>query len=146
MLVNRFVIRRDGVNERRGIPLALRNALRRLFTFYVERTSLRNAEVFLAAANSNQEPPPPTDRVSFITTPRLNQFAMYVPTNAPTEQVLDANQYFLNWVSVLQTRGYSTTATDSRWRIQSVSVAQQGGVAFIAWAGTERIFDYRGGQ
>ena len=146
MLVNRFVIRRDGVNERRGIPLALRNALRRLFTFSVERTSLRNAAVFLAAANSNQEPPPPTDRVSFITTPRLNQFAMYVPTNAPTEQVLDANQYFLNWVSVLQTRGYSTTATDSRWRIQSVSVAQQGGVAFIAWAGTERIFDYRGGQ
>ena len=146
MLVNRFVIRRDGVNERRGIPLALRNALRRLFTFYVEHTPLREAHVFLAAADSNQQPPPPTDRVSFITTPRLNQFAMYVPTNAPTEQVLAANQYLLSWVSVIQTRGYSTTATDSRWRIQAVSVAQEGGVAFIAWAGTGRIFDYRDSQ
>ena len=142
MLVNRFVIRRDGVNERRGIPLALRNALRRLFIRFVEHTALRNAAVFLAAANANQQPPPPTDRVSFITTPRLNQFAMYVPTNAPTEQVLAANQYLLSWVSVLQTRGYSTTATDSRWRIQLESVAQLGDVAFIAWAGTERIFDY----
>ena len=140
MLVNRFVIRRDGVNERRGIPLALRNALRRLFTFSVEHTALRNAAVFLAAANANRQPPPPTDRVSFITTPRLNQFAAYVPTNAPAEQGLAVNQYLVNWVSVLQTRGYSPTATDPRWRIQSVSVAQEGGVALIAWAGTGTIF------
>jgi len=146
MLVNRFVIRRDGVNERRGIPLALRNALRRLFTFSVEHTALREADVFLAAANSNQQPPPPTDRVSFITTPRFNQFAAYLPTNAPAEQGLAVNQYLVNWVSVLQTRGYSTMATDSRWRIQSVSVPQQGGVALIAWAGTGRIFVYVSGQ
>ena len=142
MLVNRFVIRRDGVNERRGIPLALRNALRRLFIRFVEHTPLREADVFLAAANSNQQPPPPTDRVSFITTPRFNQFAMYLPSAAPNAQLLAANEYITNWISILQTRGYSTMATDSRWRIQSVSVPQQGGVAFIAWAGTERIFDY----
>jgi hypothetical protein len=146
MLVNRFVIRRDGVNERRGIPLALRNALRRLFTFYVEHTPLREADVFLAAANSNQQPPPPTDRVSFITTPRFNQFAMYLPSAAPNAQLLAANEYITNWISILQTRGYSSTATDSRWRIQSVSVPQQGGVALIAWAGTGRIFVYVSGQ
>ena len=146
MLVNRFVIRRDGVNERRGIPLALRNALRRLFIRFVEHTPLREADVFLAAADSNQQPPPPTDRVSFITTPRLNQFAMYVPTNAPANQVLAVNQDIAQWISVLQTRGYSTMATDSRWRIQAVSVPQQGGVALIAWAGTGRIFDYGSGQ
>jgi len=146
MLVNRFVIRRDGVNERRGIPLALRNALRRLFTFYVEHTPLREADVFLAAANSNQQPPPPTDRVSFITTPRFNQFAMYLPSAAPNAQLLAANEYITNWISILQTRGYSTMATDSRWRIQSVSVPQQGGVALIAWAGTGRIFVYVSGQ
>ena len=140
MLVNRFVIRRDGVNERRGIPLALRNALRRLFIRFVEHTALRNAAVFLAAANANQQPPPPTDRVSFITTPRLNQFAMYVPTNAPTEQVLAANQYLLSWVSVIQTRGYSTTATDSRWRIMTIATVDENGSAIFAWAGTGTIF------
>ena len=146
MLVNRFVIRRDGVRERRGIPLALRNALRRLFTFYVERTSLREADVFLAAANSNQEPPPPTDRVSFITTPRLNQFAAYVPDGAPAAQILAAIQYLLDWLSILQTRGYSLTATDPRWRIQLMESPDDTSVAFIAWAGTEQIFDYRSGQ
>ena len=146
MLVNRFVIRRDGVNERRGIPLALRNALRRLFTFYVEHTPLREAHVFLAAANSNQEPPPPTDRVSFITTPRFNQFAAYVPTNAPANQALAVNQYIAQWISVLQTRGYSPTATDPLWRIQALTNADANGTALIAWAGTERIFDYRYSQ
>jgi hypothetical protein len=139
MLVNRFVIRRDGVNERRGIPLVLRNALRRLFTFSVEHTALRNAAVFLAAADANQ-PSPPTDRVSFITTPRLNQFAMYVPTNAPTEQVLAANQYLVNWLSVLQTRGYSPTATDPRWRIMTIATVDENGGAIFAGAGTETIF------
>ena len=139
MLVNRFVIRRDGVNERRGIPLVLRNALRRLFTFSVEHTALRNAAVFLAAADANQ-PSPPTDRVSFITTPRLNQFAMYVPTNAPTEQVLAANQYLVNWLSVLQTRGYSPTATDPRWRIMTIATVDENGGAFFVWAGTGTIF------
>ena len=139
MLVNRFVIRRDGVNERRGIPLVLRNALRRLFTFSVEHTALRNAAVFLAAADANQ-PSPPTDRVSFITTPRLNQFAMYVPTNAPTEQVLAANQYLVNWLSVLQTRGYSPTATDPRWRIMTIAIVDENGGAIFAGAGTETIF------
>jgi len=139
MLVNRFVIRRDGVNERRGIPLVLRNALRRLFTFSVEHTALRNAAVFLAAADANQ-PSPPTDRVSFITTPRLNQFAAYVPTNAPTEQVLAANQYLVNWLSVLQTRGYSPTATDPRWRIMTIATVDENGGAIFAGAGTETIF------
>jgi hypothetical protein len=141
MLVNRFVIRRDGVNERRGIPLVLRNALRRLFTFSVEHTALRNAAVFLAAADANQ-PSPPTDRVSFITTPRLNQFAMYVPTNAPTEQVLAASQYLVQWISVLQTRGYSITATDPNWRIQTASEQHLNATAIFARAGTERIFYY----
>jgi hypothetical protein len=145
MLVNRFVIRRNGVSERRGIPLALRNALRRHFTYFVERTALRDADAFLAAANTNQQPPPPTNKVSFITTPRLNQFAVYIPTNAPAEQILAANQYLLNWVSVLQNRGYSTTATDPRWRIQTLSNSGSGGFFFIAWAGTERIFVYSGG-
>jgi len=140
MLVNRFVIRRDGVNERRGIPLVLRNALRRLFTFSVEHTALRNAAVFLAAANANRQPPPPTDRVSFITTPRLNQFAAYVPTNAPAEQGLAVNQYLVNWVSVLQTRGYSTTATDPRWRIMTIATVNENGGAIFAWTGTETIF------
>ena len=142
MLVNRFVIRRDGVNERRGIPLVLRNALRRLFTFSVEHTALRNAAVFIAAANANQQPPPLGDKVSFITTPRLNQFAAYVPNGAPTEQALAVNQYLLNWVSVLQTRGYSTTATDPRWRIMTVAIVDENGSAIFAWAGTERIFYY----
>jgi len=146
MLVNRFVIRRDGVRERRGIPLVLRNALRRIFTFSVEHTALRNAAVFLAAANANQQPPPPTDRVSFITTPRLNQFAAYVPTNAPAEQALAVNQYLVNWVSVLQTRGYSLAATDPLWRIQALTNADANGTALIAWAGTGRIFDYRDSQ
>jgi len=140
MLVNRFVIRRDGVNERRGIPLALRNALRRLFIRFAEHTPLRNAEVFLAAANASRQPPPPNDRVSFITTPRFNQFAAYVPTDAPAEQALAVNQYFLNWLSVLQTRGYSTTATDPRWRILTMATADENSEAFVAWAGTERIF------
>ena len=139
MLVNRFVIRRDGVNERRGIPLVLRNALRRLFTFSVEHTALRNAAVFLAAADANQ-PSPPTDRVSFITTPRLNQFAVYIPTDAPIAQALAVNEYLLNWVSVLQTRGYSTTATDPRWRIMTVATLDENGSATFAWAGTETIF------
>jgi hypothetical protein len=146
MLVNRFVIRRDGASERRGIPFMLRNALRRLFIRFAEQTALRNAEVFLAAVNENRQPPPPTDRVSFITTPRLNQFAAYVPTNAPAEQGLAVSQYFLNWVSVLQTRGYSTTATDPRWRIHTQSTAGANGTAIIAWAGTERIFDYTNSQ
>jgi len=146
MLVNRFVIRRDGVRERRGIPLALRNALRRLFTFSVEHTALRNAEVFLAAANSNQEPPPPTDRVSFITTPRFNQFAVYIPNGAPDNQALAVNQYIAQWTSVLQTRGYSTTATDSPWDIQLTVSIGDTGVAFVGWAGTERIFGYRHSQ
>jgi len=139
MLVNRFVIRRDGVNERRGIPLVLRNALRRLFTFSVEHTALRNAAVFLAAADANQ-PSPPTDRVSFITTPRLNQFAANVPTNAPAEQVLAVNQYLVNWLSVLQTRGYSPTATDPRWRIMTIATVDENGGAIFAGAGTETIF------
>jgi len=139
MLVNRFVIRRDGVNERRGIPLVLRNALRRLFTFSVEHTALRNAAVFLAAADANQ-PSPPTDRVSFITTPRLNQFAAYVPTNAPAEQALAVNQYIAQWISVLQTRGYSTTATDPRWRIMTIATVDENGGAIFAWTGTETIF------
>ena len=142
MLVNRFVIRRDGVNERRGIPLALRNALRRLFIRFAEHTALRDAEVFLAAADANQQSPPPTDRVSFITTPRLNQFAAYLPTNAPAEQTLAVSQYFFNWVSVLQTRGYSTTATDPRWRILTASVQLSDATVIFAWAGTERIFYY----
>jgi len=146
MLVNRFVIRRDGVNERRGIPLVLRNALRRLFIRFVERTPLRNAAVFLAAANANQQPPPPTDRVSFITTPRLNQLAMYVPAGVPVDQALAANEYIGNWLSVLSQRGYSTTATDPRWRINTQSSSGPRGIAFIAWAGTGRIFDYGGGQ
>jgi hypothetical protein len=145
MLVNRFVIRRDGVRERRGIPLVLRNALRRLFTYFAEHTALRNAGVFLAAANSDQQPPPPNDKVSFITTPRLNQFAVYLPSGAPSAQALAVNQYFINWVSVLQSRGYSLTATDPRWRIQMVESFDETAVAFIAWAGTERIFDYVGG-
>ena len=140
MLVNRFVIRRDGVNERRGIPLVLRNALRRLFIRFVEHTPLREADVFLAAANSNQQPPPPTDRVSFITTPRFNQFAAYLPTNAPAEQGLAVNQYLVNWVSVLQTRGYSTTATDPRWRIMTIATVNENGGAIFAWTGTETIF------
>ena len=139
MLVNRFVIRRDGVRERRGIPLALRNALRQLFIRFAEHTPLRNAAVFLAAADANQ-PSPPTDRVSFITTPRLNQFAAYVPNGAPTEQALAVNQYLLNWVSVLQTRGYSTTATDPRWRIMTVAIVDENGSVIFAWAGTETIF------
>ena len=142
MLVNRFMIRRDGVRERRGIPLVLRNALRRLFIRFAEHTALREAEVFLAAANSNQQPPPPTDRVSFITTPRLNQFAMYVPTDAPLAQALAANQYILDWLSVLESRGYSSTASDPRWRIETVQSTNATGSAFVAWAGTERIFFY----
>jgi len=142
MIVNRFVIRRDGVNERRGIPLVLRNALRRLFTFSVEHTALRSAEPFLAAADPNQQPPPPTDRVSFITTPRFNQFAAYFPNGAPAEQALAVNQYLVNWVSVLQTRGYSPTATDPRWRIMTIPTANENGTALFAWAGTERIFYY----
>ena len=142
MLVNRFVIRRDGVNERRGIPLVLRNALRRLFIRFVEHTPLREADVFLAAANSNQQPPPPTDRVSFITTPRFNQFAAYLPTNAPAEQGLAVNQYLVNWVSVLQTRGDSPTATDPRWRIMTIAIVDENGGAIFAWAGTGTIFDY----
>jgi len=142
MLVNRFVIRRDGVNERRGIPLALRNALRRLFIRFVEHTPLREADVFLAAANSNQQPPPPTDRVSFITTPRFNQFAAYVPTNAPANQALAVNQYIAQWISVLQTRGYSITATDPNWRIQTSSEQHLNATAIFARAGTERIFYY----
>jgi hypothetical protein len=142
MLVNRFVIRRDGVNERRGIPLVLRNALRRLFTHYVEHTALRDAAAFLAAANANQLPPPPNDKVSFITTPRLNQFATYLPTGAPPAQILAANQYFTDWLSVLQSRGYSLTTTDPQWRIQLVLRTGAGGVTLIAWAGTGRIFDY----
>ena len=142
MLVNRFVIRRDGVRERRGIPIVLRNALRRLFTFSVEHTALRNAAVFLAAANPNQQPPPPTDRVSFITTPRLNQFAAYVPNGAPANQALAVSQYLLNWVSVLQTRGYSPTATDPRWRILTASFEFLDATVVFAWAGTERIFSY----
>jgi len=146
MLVNRFVIRRDGVNERRGIPLALRNALRRLFIRFVEHTPLREADVFLAAADSNQGPPLSTDRVSFITTPRLNQFAAYVPNGAPANQALAVNQYIAQWISVLQTRGYSTTATDSRWLIQIAQRPGAEGVALIAWAGTGRIFDYGSGQ
>ena len=139
MLVNRFVIRRDGVNERRGIPLALRNALRRLFIRFVEHTALRNAAMFLAAADANQ-PSPPTDRVSFITTPRLNQFAAYVPTNAPAEQAFAVNQYLVNWLSVLQTRGYSPTATDPRWRIMTIATVDENGGAIFAGAGTETIF------
>jgi hypothetical protein len=146
MLVNRFVIRRDGASERRGIPFMLRNALRRIFTFSVEHTALRNAAVFIAAANANQQPPPPTDRVSFITTPRLNQFAAYVPTNAPAEQALAVNQYFVNWVSVLQTRGYSPTATDPRWRILTAIEPLSNATVVFAWAGTGRIFDYRDSQ
>jgi hypothetical protein len=145
MLVNRFVIRRDGVRERRGIPLALRNALRRHFIRFVERTDLRNAEVFLAAANANQQPPPPNNRVSFITTPRLNQLAMYVPTNAPAAQVLALNQYIVNWLSVWQQRGYSLTATDPRWRIQTAQNTDENGVASFAWVATERIFYYGNG-
>jgi len=145
MLVNRFVIRRDGVNERRGIPLALRNALRRLFTYFAEHTVLRDAGVFLAAANSNQQPPPPNDKVSFITTPRLNQFAVYIPNGAPANQALAASQYILNWISILQTRGYSPTASDPRWRIQLVQNTEATGLAIVAWAGTERIFGYDGG-
>jgi len=141
MLVNRFVIRRDGVRERRGIPLALRNALRRLFIRFVEHTALRNAAVFLAAANSNQGPPPPTDRVSFITTPRFNQFAMYLPSAAPNAQLLAANEYLTNWISILQTRGYSTTATDPLWHIRTLANADANGTALIAWAGTGRIFE-----
>jgi hypothetical protein len=140
MLVNRFVIRRDGVNERRGIPLALRNALRRLFIRFVEHTPLREADVFLAAANSNQQPPPPTDRVSFITTPRLNQFAAYVPNGAPANQALAVNQYIAQWISVLQTRGYSPTATDPRWRIMTIATVDENGGAIFAGAGTETIF------
>jgi len=146
MLVNRFVIRRDGVNERRGIPLALRNALRRLFIRFVEHTPLREADVFLAAANSNQGPLPPTDRVSFITTPRLNQFAAYVPNGAPANQALAVNQYIAQWISVLQTRGYSIAATDSRWLIQLAQRPGGEGVALIAWAGTGRIFEWVSGQ
>jgi hypothetical protein len=142
MLVNRFVIRRDGVNERRAIPLVLRNALRRHFTHYVERTPLRDAMIFLAAANTNRLPPPPTDKVSFITTPRLNQFAMYVPSNAPAAQALAAQQYFIGWVTILESRGYSFTATDPRWRIQIAHSVDGSGAALIAWAGTERIFYY----
>jgi hypothetical protein len=142
MLVNRFVVRRDGVNERRGIPLVLRNALRRHFTYFVERTPLRDAAVFLAAANTNQLTPLPTDKVSFITTPRLNQFAMYLPTNAPAAQALAAQQYFIDWVMILQSRGYSFTATDPRWRIQIAQSVDGLGAALIAWAGTERIFYY----
>ena len=145
MLVNRFVIRRDGVRERRGIPLALRNALRRLFIRFAERTALRDAEPFLAAANANQLPLPPTNKVSFITTPRFNQFAVYVPTNAPAAQALAAQEYFINWLSVLQSRGYSLTATDSRWRIQLVETVDETAVALVAWAGTERIFAYNSG-
>jgi len=140
MLVNRFVIRRDGVRERRGIPLALRNALRRLFIRFVEHTPLREADVFLAAANSNQQPPPPTDRVSFITTPRLNQFAAYVPNGAPANQALAVNQYIAQWISVLQTRGYSPTATDPRWRIMTIATVDENGSAIFAGAGTETIF------
>jgi len=146
MLVNRFVIRRDGVNERRGIPLALRNALRRLFIRFVEHTALRNAAVFLAAANANQQPPPPTDRVSFITTPRFNQFAAYVPNGAPANQALAVNQYIAQWISILQTRGYSNTAIDPRWRIQLAPRPGAEGVALFAWAGTGRIFEYVSGQ
>jgi len=140
MLVNRFVIRRDGVRERRGIPLALRNALRRLFIRFVEHTPLREADVFLAAANSNQQPPPPTDRVSFITTPRLNQFAAYVPNGAPANQALAVNQYIAQWISVLQTRGYSPTATDPQWRIMTIATVDENGSAIFAWAGTGTIF------
>ena len=142
MLVNRFVIRRDGVRERRGIPLVLRNALRQLFIRFAEQSALRSAEPFLAAADPNQQPPPPTDRVSFITTPRLNQFAAYVPNDAPDNQALAVNQYIANWVSVLQTRGYSPTATDPRWRIMTIPTANEDGTALFAWAGTERIFYY----
>ena len=145
MLVNRFVIRRDGVNERRGIPLVLRNALRQLFIRFAEQSALRSAEPFLAAADANQ-PPPPTNRVSFITTPRLNQFAAYVPNGAPDDQALAVNQYLVNWVSVLQTRGYSLAATDPLWRIQALTNADANGTALIAWAGTGRIFDYRDSQ
>jgi len=142
MLVNRFVIRRDGVNERRGIPPVLRNALRRLFIRFVEQTALRNAEVFLAAANSNQQPPPPTNRVSFITTPRLNQFAMYIPAGAPVDQVLTANEYIGSWTSILESRGYSSTATDPQWRLHVVADANGADVVLFAYAGTGRIFFY----
>jgi hypothetical protein len=142
MLVNRFVIRRDGVRERRGIPLVLRNALRRLFRIFAEQTALRDATVFLAAANANQQPPPPTNKVSFITTPRLNQLAMYIPTGAPSDQSVAANQYFSEWLSLLARRGYSFTASDPRWRIYTESNTDATGVAIIAWAGTERIFAY----
>jgi hypothetical protein len=146
MLVNRFVIRRDGVPERRGIPLVLRNALRRLFIRFAEHTPLRNAAAFLAAANPNRQPPPPTDRVSFITTPRLTQFAAYIPNGAPANQALAANQYILNWVSTLQHRGYSTTASDPRWRIHFTQITEAGYVATVVWAGTGRIFEYGDGQ
>jgi hypothetical protein len=142
MLVNRFVIRRDGVNERRGIPLVLRNMLRRLFAYFAEHTALRDAAVFLAAANANQLPPPPNDKVSFITTPRLNQFAMYVPNGAPAEQALAAQQYLINWFTILQSRGYSLTASDPHWRIQVANVVDGAGAALIAWAGTDPIFSY----
>jgi len=146
MLVNRFVIRRDGVRERRGIPLALRNALRRLFIRFAEHTALRDAEPFVAAANPNQQQPMRNDKVSFITTPRFNQFAMYLPTGAPQAQLLAANEYFVNWVSILQNRGYSTTATDPEWHIRTATGNFQGDTGLFAWAGTERIFDYGGGQ
>jgi len=142
MLVNRFVIRRDGVNERRGIPLVLRNALRRLFIHAVERTALREADVFLAAANPNRQPPPPTNKVSFITTPRLNQFAMYIPNGAPIDQVLGANNYLTAWASILESRGYDSMATDPQWRLHTDVGTVGRDATIFAWAGTERIFFY----
>jgi len=143
MLVNRFVIRRNGVRERRGIPPALRNALRRLFIAAVERSALRDAEAFIAAANPDQQPPPPTNKVSFITTPRLNQFAMYIPAGAPLDQVLSANDYIARWASILESRGYSELATDPQWRLNVVEgTVGQSDAALFAWAGPGRIFFY----
>jgi hypothetical protein len=146
MLVNRFVIRRDGVRERRGIPLVQRNALRRLFIRSVERTALRNADVFLAAANPNNQPPPSINKVSFITTPRLNQFAMYVGRNAPLADMLAAQEYFTHWLLFLRSRGYDTGASNPAWRLIGREYEDANGVIFIASAGTQPIFAYGGGQ
>jgi hypothetical protein len=142
VLVNRFVIRRDGVNERRGIPPVLRNPLRRLFIHAVERTALREADVFLAAADPNRQPPPPNNKVSFITTPRLNQFAAYVPLNAPPAQIIAANDYIARWISILESRGYSPMANDPRWRIHIEESIEVSYVLVFGWAGTGRIFFY----
>ncbi len=142
MLVNRFVIRRGGERERRGIPLVLRNELRRLFTYFVEHTALRDAAVFLAAANPSGLPTPPNNKVSFITTPRFNQFAMYLPAGAPPAQTLAVSQYLVGWISAFTKRGYSLTATDPNWRIQIETSASELETTIIAWAGTERVFSY----